>query len=313
MKLRAQYSRMNKTAPLLALITLSLLGGCATLLGGNVKGSFACSAPGGTCAPTQVIDDGALGSTASDPATPVSSGDPALGGSFQRTALGAQAPLRTGERVLRIVFPPRVDRAGRYREAYAVHAVVNRSAWADARDPASQGASLVPSVDAGLAALASSAPALGFASDIFGTEAAELEPPSSSGQALGAAANKPAKSATLGASGAVPPAALLDDAKRSVDRVFAGQARAVRAPATTLVPIKPVALPVSLVATPSAAQSASQPATPPKSHSASASSGTGNTSKAVSAHSGEASNPAATVKTIKATGFSGTVDTGGDK
>lgn len=311
MKLRAQYSRMNKTAPILALFTLSLLGGCATLLGGNVKGSFACSAPGGTCAPTQVIDDGALGSTANDPATPVSSGDPATGGSFQRTAVGAQAPLRTGERVLRIVFPPRIDRAGRYREAYAVHAVVNRSAWADARDPASQGASLVPAADAGLAALASSAPALGVASDVFGSEAAALEPATSSGEALGAAANKPAKPATLGASGAVQPAALLDDAKRSVDRVFAGQARVVRTPVTTLVPIKPVALPV--VATASAAQSASQPATPRKPLSARASSGAGNTSSLVSAQSGSASNPAVPVKTIKATGFSGTVDTGGDK
>ena len=309
MKLRIQYARMSKVSPLTALVTLSLLGGCATLLGGNVKGSFACSAPGGTCAPTQVIDDVALGSTASDPATPVSSGDPALGGSFQRTALGAQAPLRTGERILRIVFPPRVDRAGRYREAYAVHAVVNRSAWADARDPASQGAALAPAVDAGLAALASSAPALGVASDIFGSEAAILEPASSGGEALGAAANKPAKSALTSPRGPVQPAALVDDAKRSVDRVFAGQVRAAAVPGT----IKPVALPVSLVATASGAQSASQSVAPLKSVSSSVASGAGDASKEASVKPGAASTPSAPVKTIKANGFAGTVDTGGDK
>ena len=313
MKLRIQSTRMSKTAPLIALVTLSLLGGCATLLGGNVKGSFACSAPGGTCAPTQVIDDGALGSTATDPATPVSSGDQALGVSFQRTVLGAQAPLRTGERVLRIVFPPRVDRAGRYREAYAVHAVVNRSAWADARDPVSQGATLVPAVDAGLAALASSAPALGVASDIFGSEAVALEPASSSGEALGAAANKPAKSATLPPSGALQPTSLLDDAKRSVDRVFAGQTRGAAVPVTTGVPLKAVALPVSLVGTAARAQSVSQPLAPLKSVSAAVASGAGNASKAAAANPAAASTPAAPVKTIKATGFAGTIDTGGDK
>jgi conjugal transfer pilus assembly protein TraV len=309
MKVRSQYSRIGKAAPLFALVTLSLLGGCATLLGGNVKGSFACSAPGGTCAPTQVIDDGALGSTASDPSTPVSSGDPAIGGSFQRTALGAQAPLRTGERVLRIVFPPRVDRAGRYREAYAVHAVVNRSAWADARDPASQGATLVPTVDAGLAALASSAPALGLASDIFGTEAATLEPASSGVEALGAASMKPTKSASVAPSGAVLPAALVDDAKRSVGRVFAGQTRAGPVPLATGAPIKALALPVSLVGTASGAQSGSQPVASLKPVSAVA----GNANKAASVKPAAASTPAEPVKTIKATGFSWTVDTGGDK
>lgn len=313
MKLRIQSARMSKTAPLTALVTLSLLGGCATLLGGNVKGSFACSAPGGTCAPTQVIDDGALGSTASDPATPVSSGDPAIGGSFQRTALGAQAPLRTGERVLRIVFPPRVDRAGRYREAYAVHAVVNRSAWADARDPASLGATLVPAPDAGLAALASSAPALGLASDIFGSEAAALEPSNSISEVSGLGSTGPTKSVSVTSSGTVLPAALVDDAKRSVDRVFAGQTRAAPATVITRVPIKALALPVSLVATGSGAQSASQPVAPLKSVSAAVASGTGNASKAASVKPGAASTPAAPEKTIKASGFAGTVDTGGDK
>ena len=39
---------------------LFLASGCASL-GGNVKGSFACRAPEGTCAPTSAIDAGATG------------------------------------------------------------------------------------------------------------------------------------------------------------------------------------------------------------------------------------------------------------
>ena len=39
---------------------LLLASGCASL-GGNVKGSFACRAPEGTCAPTSAIDAGATG------------------------------------------------------------------------------------------------------------------------------------------------------------------------------------------------------------------------------------------------------------
>ena len=45
---------MALAAPLL------LASGCASL-GGNVKGSFACRAPEGTCAPTSAIDAGATG------------------------------------------------------------------------------------------------------------------------------------------------------------------------------------------------------------------------------------------------------------
>lgn len=313
MKLRAQYSRIRKVAPLTALVTISLLGGCATLLGGNVKGSFACSAPGGTCAPTQVIDDGALGTTTSDSTTPVSSPDPAIGGSFQRTALGAQAPLRTGERVLRIVFPPRVDRAGRYREAYAVHAVVNRSAWADTRDPASQGAALVPAPDAGLAALASSAPPLALASDVIGSESAALEPASSSAVALDLVSKKPAKSASVTISGAALPAALVDDAKRSVDRVFAAQTRAERAPVNTVVPVKPVSLPVPLVGGVNGAQTASQPASSFKASRSSTAGASVNASIPVAVQPLAPSIQAGALKTVKSTGFAGTVDTGGDE
>ncbi|HEY4547078.1 MAG TPA: TraV family lipoprotein, partial [Pedomonas sp.] len=45
-----------------------------------------------------------------------------------RTALGAGL-VRTGERVLRIVFYPRIDEAGVFHEPAVVHAVVEGSGW----------------------------------------------------------------------------------------------------------------------------------------------------------------------------------------
>lgn len=105
------------------------LGGCTTL-GGNVKGSFACRAPDGICAPTSTIDDAALAMIAGEPVgtTPAGPYVPATEAS-PRTTLTSAQPLRTGEKVLRIVFPAHIDGAGRFRETTAVHAVVERGAW----------------------------------------------------------------------------------------------------------------------------------------------------------------------------------------
>ncbi len=54
---------MNRLSILRAVVLaapLLLASGCASL-GGNVKGSFACRAPQGTCAPTSTIDAGSTG------------------------------------------------------------------------------------------------------------------------------------------------------------------------------------------------------------------------------------------------------------
>ena len=115
------------------------LSACATL-GGNVKGNFACRAPDGICAPTSVIDDAALaliagdhgGTTPAGPYTPSNDVGP-------RSTLAATQPIRTGERVLRIVFPAHIDAAGRFRETSAVHAVVERGGWMTASVAASAG------------------------------------------------------------------------------------------------------------------------------------------------------------------------------
>ena len=108
------------------------LGAC-TSLGGNIQGNFSCRAPDGICAPTSTIDDAALaligGGESVIPAGPYSAPStetPRL----IRTA--ANEPVRSGEKVLRIVFPSHIDRAGRFRETTAIHAVVERAVWTTA-------------------------------------------------------------------------------------------------------------------------------------------------------------------------------------
>jgi conjugal transfer pilus assembly protein TraV len=231
MKPFVRKDRTRKSASFIALATLLLSSGCATLLGGNVKGNFACSAPGGTCAPTQVIDDQALSDTTDGSLTPAADKQDSQLNGYQRTAVGAPPPLRTGERVLRIVFPPRIDRFGRYREAVAIHAVVATSAWAERRDPAIQAATLIPQPDAGLAALAATAPNLGLGEISEGEDSGELVPAS---QRLGDATNS-----LISPVSDLSPAA---DAKRKVEALFGGQSsRSVPAP------LKSKALPASLV------------------------------------------------------------------
>lgn len=108
------------------------LGAC-TSLGGNIQGNFSCRAPDGICAPTSTIDDAALALIGGDesviPAGPYSAPStetPRL----IRTA--ANEPVRSGEKVLRIVFPSHIDKAGRFRETTAIHAVVERAVWTTA-------------------------------------------------------------------------------------------------------------------------------------------------------------------------------------
>ncbi|MDP3674689.1 MAG: hypothetical protein Q8R44_06290 [Novosphingobium sp.] len=108
------------------------LGGC-TSLGGNIQGNFSCRAPDGICAPTSTIDDAALALIGGDesviPAGPYSA-PPSDTPRMIRTS--ASEPVRSGEKVLRIVFPAHIDRAGRYRETTAIHAVVERAVWTNA-------------------------------------------------------------------------------------------------------------------------------------------------------------------------------------
>ena len=123
---------------LAGLLAIAALSGCVGL-GGNIKGSFACQAPDGICAPSAVIDDRALALISDDPSVM-----PAPAGPYRDEVkprpprLAAVQPVRgpinatpgrSNERVLRIVFPAYVDEHGRLHEASAVHAVISQGEW----------------------------------------------------------------------------------------------------------------------------------------------------------------------------------------
>ena len=155
---------MNRSilAPSLLALSLSLTG-CVT--GGNIKGDFQCSAPGGTCAPMSTIDAAAISGIGSFR----SIGEPGIEGqSVPRGIAGpvladGTAPARTSDRVLRVVFPAHIDADGIYREQSAAHAVVENGAWAEALGgkpanprgvPALRAAGVVPASSAAPSALA---------------------------------------------------------------------------------------------------------------------------------------------------------------
>ncbi len=155
---------MNRSilAPSLIVLALSL-SGCVT--GGNIKGDFQCSAPGGTCAPMSTIDAAAISGIGSFR----SIGEPGIEGqSVPRGIAGpvladGTAPARTSDRVLRVVFPAHIDAEGIYREQSAAHAVVENGAWAEALGgkpanprgvPALRAAGVVPAAQPASSALA---------------------------------------------------------------------------------------------------------------------------------------------------------------
>ncbi len=120
------------------LMAAALLSGCA-MLRDNVKGSFACKAPDGTCAPSSVIDDAAIAAIREEPAgvadpsdapgTVSRRGATANHGSWHPRPPMAAAEsgtntlpgaLRPGTRVLRVVFPAYVDHEGQLHETAGV-------------------------------------------------------------------------------------------------------------------------------------------------------------------------------------------------
>ena len=120
---------MRRAARLAAIgFLLAALAGCTTL-GTNVRGSFACAAPGGVCAPSSVIDDRALaliaGEEQSSPASRRASGPTPL---RPRGVRGGEV-VPVGQRVLSIVFLPHMDELGRFHERRVVRAPVEQGAW----------------------------------------------------------------------------------------------------------------------------------------------------------------------------------------
>lgn len=123
-----------------AAVAAMQLAACSTLLGGNVKGNFSCSAPNGTCAPSTVIDDQALAVIQNArPMTPAgpyfqppASGRQQSGAIAEAARPGAVADnglVHRDRRVLRVVFPSYVDGRGNVHEPRVVHTVVDRGGW----------------------------------------------------------------------------------------------------------------------------------------------------------------------------------------
>lgn len=139
---RRKAGGLARAASVAALgLAATQLAACTSLFGGNIKGSFACSAPNGTCAPSTVIDDQALSviqnARPMTPAGPYMRSPAAMRpttAAYVPTGSGRITPAQGGmahreHRVLRVVFPSFVDGGGNLHEPRIVHAVVDDGAW----------------------------------------------------------------------------------------------------------------------------------------------------------------------------------------
>lgn len=143
---RRTPSGLGRAATMAAVgLAATQLAACTSLFGGNIKGSFACSAPGGTCAPSTLIDDQAL--SVIQNARPMTPGHSPAGTYIRqptaaRPVTASYAPSGSGRlaaasngmvhrerRVLKVVFPSFVDGGGNLHEPRIVHAVVDDGAW----------------------------------------------------------------------------------------------------------------------------------------------------------------------------------------
>jgi conjugal transfer pilus assembly protein TraV len=210
----------RKTAKVfLSIAALSAVSGCVGL-GGNIKGSFACKAPDGTCAPSTAIDDGALaaiGKDAGGDLMPLAAPNPPAPNGVRAIAVAdaEAAPIGAGGKVLRIVFPAYVDRFGRLHDKTSVQTVVSSASAAISGDALASSAQ-----SPGLLGAAESAPQM-FA-DLSGEApaVAGVSAPQSVASATGSAATSAADAASA-----------VDDIKAQVAKKIEA-ARAVRTAAS---------------------------------------------------------------------------------
>lgn len=154
MSIPSSLSRPRARVAVLAVLLAS--SGCATF-GGHVKGSFVCKAPQGTCEPMSSIDAraiGSLGHGGGGGATPVSTSTIDGDTHLINAGYGNAEPGRSGDRVMRVVFPAHTDGNGIWHEESVAHFVSEPAGWV-AR-PASADAPVAGSLDAAIAAQAPS-------------------------------------------------------------------------------------------------------------------------------------------------------------
>jgi len=249
------------------------LAACTSLFGGNIRGSFACSAPNGTCAPSTVIDDQAL--SVIQNARPMTPAGPYMRTpASARTTTAAYVPAGSGRiapaeggmahrerRVLRVVFPSFVDGGGNLHEPRIVHAVVDDGAWMQlsAGEPTA-----VDRIEGRAASLASAA--FTPLPPISGSEAMPASGLVQTPAPMNAAADKPAGAEAKPAPGGLPSAEAVAAARAKGAALKSGNAiEAIRAEVqgrlaqTAKAPTVP---PPATVSLPSAAQGAAHDAAP---------------------------------------------------
>jgi conjugal transfer pilus assembly protein TraV len=112
------------------------VSGC-TMLGGNIKGDFLCRAPGGTCAPSTVIDDQALAQIGSARPMPASQTTPWVQPERAPGSIIARQDgqvVATVPRITEVVFPAYVDERGFLHEARKVKMLSEGGQWAQLSD-----------------------------------------------------------------------------------------------------------------------------------------------------------------------------------
>lgn len=123
----------------LAVLALSAvaLTSCASL-GGNVKGDFLCRAPGGSCAPSIVIDDQALAQIGEARPLPASQSSPwnMPNRTAPNVAQAGNGIVNAPPRVTQVVFPAFVDSNGYLHEARKVKMVAQAGGWVQLADGA---------------------------------------------------------------------------------------------------------------------------------------------------------------------------------
>lgn len=203
---------------LAAALVMALISGCSAVQS-NVRGGFACSAPGGTCAPSTVIDDAALSAIPGAGQTDASARGKGEGADLVLGEGGAseQAPIvvqgrqpATGRAVreerstgpaghaLRIVYPAYRDRDGQAHPRRLAYAPVDTSAWAAAlkgRGHVTASANQ-PRLSEGLLGAALNAPPLGALTLARSEEQAAVIPPPAMAQEQGQDGGPAARAST---------------------------------------------------------------------------------------------------------------------
>lgn len=133
----ASFRPGRKLRFFLGLSLLGIVSGCS-MFHSNIRGGFACAAPDGSCAPTTVIDDGALRSIQDNPTSgdlplPAASDEPKPAQdemvSAKQVVKDPRLAASLAGRALRIVFPAHTISDGQVVPKRIAYARVDLADW----------------------------------------------------------------------------------------------------------------------------------------------------------------------------------------